>query len=59
MQFKVRLILDGQVLEPSDYSKVHICCRDVDKIVNHIYAINHMEDRLDLSDLDLDEDEAS
>lgn len=58
VQFKVRLILDGQVLEPSDYANVHICCPAVDKIVNYIYEINHMDDQLDLSKVDFDEEPA-
>ena len=56
MQFKVRLILDGQVLGPSDYAKVHICCPAVDKIVNHIYELNRMDDQLDLAEVDFDEE---
>lgn len=57
MQFNVRLFLDGQMLEPSDYSNVHICCPAVDKIVNHIYETNHMDDQLDLSGVDANEDQ--
>lgn len=57
MQFKIRVYLDGQLIEPSMYKNVHICCSAVDKIVNHIYEINHMDDQLDLSDDDFDDEE--
>ncbi len=58
VQFKVRLLLDGRVLEPSHYSDVHICCPAVDKIVNHVYEINHMDDLLELSEAEQDEEPA-
>lgn len=40
MEFKVRLFLGDQLLDPSDYSKVYIHCKDVDRIVNDIYERN-------------------
>lgn len=40
MEFKVRLFLGDQLLDPSDYSKVFINCKDVDRIVNDIYERN-------------------
>lgn len=54
MQFKVRLFLDGQYIEPSDYAKVQICCPTVDKIVNRIYDINHMDDQICLDEAETD-----
>lgn len=59
MKLHVRLFLDGVMLEPSDCQKIHICCPAVDKIVNHIYELNHMDDRLDLSEVDFDEELAN
>ena len=56
MQFTVRLYLGGQMVEPSDYKNVHICCPTVDKIVNHIYEVNHMDDQLDLEEVELDDE---
>ena len=50
MQFKVRLFLDGQYIEPSDYAKVQIRCPTIDKIVNRIYDINHMDDQINLGE---------
>ena len=44
MEFKVRLFLDGRQIDPADYAKVVISCRDVDMIVNHIYDVNHSEE---------------
>ncbi|MBR4655291.1 MAG: hypothetical protein IKO68_01665 [Oscillospiraceae bacterium] len=43
MEFNVRLLLDGRQLDPADYAKVAISCRDIDMIVNHIYELNHPE----------------
>ena len=40
MEFKVRLFLGDQLLGPSDYSKVYIHCKDIDRIVNDIYERN-------------------
>ena len=40
MEFKVRLFLGDQLLDPSDYSKVYIHCKDIDRIVNDIYERN-------------------
>lgn len=37
MDFKVRIFLDGELVEPSDYSKVVITSQTVDRIVNDIY----------------------
>ena len=36
-----------------------ICCPTVDKIVNHIYEVNHMDDQLDLEEVELDDEQAS
>ena len=40
MEFKVRLFLGDQLLDPSDYSKVYIHYKDIDRIVNDIYERN-------------------
>ena len=40
MEFKVRLFLGDQLIDPSDYDKVIINCPDVDRIVNEIYERN-------------------
>lgn len=40
MEFKVRLFLGDRLLDPSDYSKVYIHCKDIDRIVNDIYERN-------------------
>jgi hypothetical protein len=37
MELKVRLILDGNVIPPSEYQNVMIASPMVDKIVNHVY----------------------
>lgn len=37
MEFKVRLFLDGQLLERDDYKNVQICSKAVDRIVNDVY----------------------
>ena len=40
MEFKVRLFLGDRLLDPSDYDKVAIHCKDIDRIVNDIYERN-------------------
>ena len=40
MEFKVRLFLGDQLIDPSNYDKVIINCPDVDRIVNDIYERN-------------------
>ena len=35
--FKVRVFLDGELVEPSDYPKIVIASPAVDRIVNDIY----------------------
>ena len=35
--FKVRVFLDGELVEPSDYPKIVIATPAVDRIVNDIY----------------------
>lgn len=40
MEFKVRLFLDGKLIDPSDYSKVVISSRNIDRIVNRIYNLS-------------------
>ena len=37
VEYKIRIIHDGQVVEPSDYSKIVIVNQIVDRIVNEIY----------------------
>ena len=59
MRLKVRLYLSGQMVEPSDYKNVQICCPSVDRIVNHIYEVNHMDNQLDLSDVEFEDEPAS
>ena len=34
MEFKVRLFLGDELIDPSDYDKIRINCPDVDRIVN-------------------------
>lgn len=38
--FKVRVFLDGELVEPSDYPKIVITSPAVDRIVNDIYETN-------------------
>ena len=40
MEFKVRLFLGDELIDPSDYDKIYIHCTDVDRIVNEIYERN-------------------
>ena len=40
MEFKVRLFLGDELIDPSDYDKIRINCPDVDRIVNEIYERN-------------------
>ena len=51
MEFKVRLFLGDELIDPSDYDKIRINCPDVDRIVNEIYERN---ERRPLSRADLD-----
>ena len=37
MKFKVRIMIDGKLVEPSDYPKVVIANQAVDRIVNEVY----------------------
>lgn len=37
MVFKVRVFLDGELVEPSNYPKIVITSPTVDRIVNDIY----------------------
>ncbi len=41
--FDVRLFLDGELVEPSDYGKIVITSPTVDRIVNDIYENNDEE----------------
>jgi hypothetical protein len=45
-EIKVHLYLGGKLLDPSDYDKVFICCKEVDWIVNDIYERNMRSLRL-------------
>ncbi len=67
MEFKVRLFLGDELIDPSDYDKIRINCPDVDRIVNEIYELNErrpltraeldaLDDELD-GDLDALDDE--
>ena len=40
MEFKVRLFLGDELIDPSDYDKIRINCPVVDLIVNEIYERN-------------------
>ena len=40
MEFKVRLFLGDELIDPSVYDKIRINCPDVDRIVNEIYERN-------------------
>lgn len=55
MEFKVRLFLGDQLIDPSDYDKVIIHCPDVDRIVNDIYERNQRRP-LARDPLDTDDD---
>ena len=57
MEFKVRLFLGDELIDPSDYDKFRINCPDVDRIVNEIYERNQRRPltREDLDD-ELDEE---
>lgn len=37
VELKVRIWIDGELVEPSDYSKVVIANQTVDRIVNEVY----------------------
>ncbi len=37
MEYKVRIFIDGKLVEPSDYPKIFICNKTVDRIVNDVY----------------------
>ncbi|MBR1565719.1 MAG: hypothetical protein IJ649_03045 [Oscillospiraceae bacterium] len=60
MEFKVRLFLGDELIDPSDYDKIRINCPDVDKIVNEIYERNERRPltraELDALDDELDEE---
>ena len=56
MEFKVRLFLGDELIDPSDYDKVIINCPDVDRIVNEIYERNQRRP-LSQKDLDMYDDE--
>lgn len=57
MEFKMRLFLGDELIDPSDYDKIRINCPDVDRIVNEIYERNQRRPltREDLDD-ELDEE---
>ncbi len=55
MEFKVRLFLGDELIDPSDYDKVIINCPDVDRIVNEIYERNQRRP-LALDPLDVDDE---
>ncbi len=37
MEYKARIFIDGKMVEPSDYPKIFICSKTVDRIVNDVY----------------------
>lgn len=55
MEFKVRLFLDGRQIDPADYPKVMISCRDIDMIVNHIYDVNHSTEPEEAEEAEMEE----
>ena len=59
MEFKVRLFLGDELIDPSDYDKIRINCPDVDRIVNEIYERNERRplSRAELDALDDEPDE--
>lgn len=59
MEFKVRLFLGDELIDPSDYDKIRINCPDVDRIVNEIYERNERRPltRAELDALDDEPDE--
>ena len=59
MEFKVRLFLGDELIDPSDYDKIRINCPDVDRIVNEIYERNERRPltRAELDELDDESDE--
>ena len=60
MEFKVRLFLGDELIDPSDYDKIQINCPDVDRIVNEIYERNERRPltraELDALDDELDDE---
>ena len=60
MEFKVRLFLGDELIDPSDYDKIRINCPDVDRIVNEIYERNERRPltraELDALDDELDDE---
>ena len=60
MEFKVRLFLGDELIDPSDYGKIRINCPEVDRIVNEIYERNERRPltraELDALDDELDGD---
>ncbi len=37
MEYKARIVCDGKLIEPSDYPKIVISNKTIDRIVNDIY----------------------
>ena len=37
MEYKVRIVYDGKLIEPPDYPKIVISNKTIDRIVNDIY----------------------
>ncbi len=56
MEFKVRLFLDERYIDPSEYPTIKISSPVIDRIVNHIYDVNHMDDQIDYSEIELTTD---
>ena len=47
MSLKVRLFLDGELIEPSQYSQVQIVSKTIDRIVNDVYTKSSEDQQLE------------
>ena len=47
MSLKVRLFLDGELIEPSQYSQVQIVSKTIDRIVNDVYTKSSEDKQLE------------
>lgn len=47
MSLKVRLFLDGELIEPSQYSQVQIVSKTIDRIVNDVYTKSSKDQQLE------------
>ena len=47
MSLKVRLFLDGELIEPSQYSQVQIVSKTIDRIINDVYTKSSEDQQLE------------